>query len=796
VTFQDHVLPIFTNHCTGCHNADKKKGDLDLSSYSATMAGGGSGDIAAAGDSASSTLFKVITHLTDPKMPPKKPKISDAEILTIKKWIDGGLIEAPGGKARKAKGPSVDLALNAGATGRPKGPPAMPEDLLLEPEIRTRKAEAVTALAASPWAPLAAVGGQHQVLLYNTDTLDLAGILPFPERRPTILRFSRSGSLLLAGGGHGAKLGRVVLYDVRSGDRVAEIGQEFDQVLAADLSPDQGLVALGGPGKLVKIYDTRGCDLEHSIKKHTDWVTALEFSPDGVLLASGDRSGGLHVWEARTGRIFYTLAGHKAAITDLSWRSDANLLASSSEDGQVMLWEMANGTRVKAWSAHPAASSVKYSMDGRLVTCGRDMLVRTWDGNGAKLKDFEAFSDLALRAVYSHDGARVIAGDWTGEIRVWTAADAKRVGVLSTNPPSLADRLAADLRALDAALAESDKEAARLQSVSVEAAHAAKALATADQMSAAAAAKVAEADKAVEALKDAQPPAEDARKQAEAARAEAKKALAAAQAQAAAAKKQSDAATTVQAQSKSAADTAAAKADQARARVAMDRAAQFNVQVYAAKRELAKVQAEYDALGARGEDARRAAAEADGKAQAGEQAIGAARAKIQPLQAALAEAQAGPAKAEALLRAAQKAQADRDARAAQALSLATQLADSARQGADDAALSQAAAKAKESADLLAKDAADAKAISAARAGDLEKARAAVPAAEKALSDAQAAGAQAVRNAASLKTAAKAAQDRIAPEQSQAEVFKPKLEAARAKVDALKAEYLKLKPKAS
>ena len=52
------------------------------------------------------------------------------------------------------------------------------------------------------------------------------------------------------------------------------------------------------------------------------------------------------------------------------------------------------------------------------------MLVRTWDGNGAKLKDFEAFADLALRAVFSHDGARVIAGDWTGEIRVWTSADA------------------------------------------------------------------------------------------------------------------------------------------------------------------------------------------------------------------------------------------------------------------------------------------------------------------------------------------------------------------------------------
>jgi len=731
VTFQDHVLPIFATHCNGCHNADKKKGDLDLTSYSAALAGGGSGELAASGDSAGSMLFKVIAHLSDPKMPPKKPKISDAEILTIKKWIDGGLIDAPGGKAKKSKGPAVDLTLKAGATGKPKGPAAMPQDLLLEPTIRTTKAEAVTALATSPWAPLAAVAGQHQVLLYNTDTLELAGILPFPERRPTVLRFSRNGSILLAAGGQGAKIGRVVLYDVKSGDRATEIGEEFDQVLAADLSPDQGLVAFGGPGKLVKIYDTKDGSLEHSIKKHTDWVTALEFSPDGALLASGDRSGGLHVWEAKTGRILYTLTGHKGAITDLSWRADANLLASSSEDGQVILWEMAGGTRAKGWAAHPATACVKYAMDGRLVTCGRDMLVRTWDGNGAKQKDFEAFADLALRAVFTHDGARVIAGDWTGEIRVWNAADAKRVGQLSTNPPPLAERVAADQKALEAAEAESAKAAA--------------ALAAAEQ-----AFKAAEAGE-----------------------------------------KPADATPVTQA--RQAAESAAARLAQAKNRVALDKAAEFNVQVHAAKRDLAKVQAEQEALNAKAEAARHAAADAESKAKAGEQAVGAAQAKIKPAQAALAEAQAGPAKAEAVQKAALKVQADKEAVAAQAQALAAQLADSAGKAADDN-LTRAAARAKEAADLVAKDAADAKAAAAARTADVEKARAAVTVAEKALADAQAGADQAIKNAAALKTAAKASADGVAPAQAQADAFKPKVDAARAKVEALKADYLKLKPK--
>ena len=43
------------------------------------------------------------------------------------------------------------------------------------------------------------------------------------------------------------KLGHVVIWDVVTGRRIAEVGDEFDTVLAADISPDQSLVAFGGP---------------------------------------------------------------------------------------------------------------------------------------------------------------------------------------------------------------------------------------------------------------------------------------------------------------------------------------------------------------------------------------------------------------------------------------------------------------------------------------------------------------------------------------------------------------------
>ena len=50
---------------------------------------------------------------------------------------------------------------------------------------KTERAHPVTAMAASPWAPLLAVSGHERVLLYNSDTLKLLGTLPFPERTVT-----------------------------------------------------------------------------------------------------------------------------------------------------------------------------------------------------------------------------------------------------------------------------------------------------------------------------------------------------------------------------------------------------------------------------------------------------------------------------------------------------------------------------------------------------------------------------------------------------------------------------------
>lgn len=439
VTYNDHILPIFKNACNNCHNPDKKKAGLDLSTYQATLSGSDNGKVIESGNPSASLLVKCVRQTEDPKMPPKGDKLTDAEIALIEKWVSGQLLESMTGKAVTANN-NVQVAVVS--LSRPDGPPPMPtSDLPLEPFVRTKSTNALIALAASPWAPLVAVGGQKQIILYNTETLQPLGILPFPEGFPAIIRFSKNGKLLMTGGGLGGKSGKVVLWDVQTGERAGEVGNEFDQVLGADLSPDQQHVALGGPGKLLKIYSTKDGKLEQSIKKHTDWVTAVAFSPDGKYLASADRSGGILIWEGATGREFNSLPGHKACVTALSFMP--GVLASASEDGKIALWDVKEGKEIRNWAAHAGgASSVDFTPDGRLVSAGRDKLAKAWDQTGKVLLTTAPFEDIALRAVLASD--RVVAGDWNGSIRVFDLkAGPKAVGELTSNPPPITESLVA-----------------------------------------------------------------------------------------------------------------------------------------------------------------------------------------------------------------------------------------------------------------------------------------------------------------------------------------------------------------
>jgi len=103
--FEKNIRPIFTEHCYKCHSASEgvSKGGLVLDTRAALLAGGDQGPAVVPGNLKKSLLL-VAVHQGDPElsMPPRKsgPKLSDAKIATLEKWVQMGAPAPVGGAAK------------------------------------------------------------------------------------------------------------------------------------------------------------------------------------------------------------------------------------------------------------------------------------------------------------------------------------------------------------------------------------------------------------------------------------------------------------------------------------------------------------------------------------------------------------------------------------------------------------------------------------------------------------------------------------------------------------------------
>ncbi len=86
--FDTEVAPIFQAKCHKCHGEKDRKAELDLRSLAAILKGGESGTVVVPKDPEKSLLYEKIV---EGEMPPtKKDRLSEAEVVTIRRWIEAG----------------------------------------------------------------------------------------------------------------------------------------------------------------------------------------------------------------------------------------------------------------------------------------------------------------------------------------------------------------------------------------------------------------------------------------------------------------------------------------------------------------------------------------------------------------------------------------------------------------------------------------------------------------------------------------------------------------------------------
>ena len=91
--FQGFIKPIIDNKCISCHNSEKQKGDLDMSSFQSMKLGGKNGELWVSTNPKESNLLKRIHFPIEHKkhMPPEgKKQLTEEEITLLNAWIKQG----------------------------------------------------------------------------------------------------------------------------------------------------------------------------------------------------------------------------------------------------------------------------------------------------------------------------------------------------------------------------------------------------------------------------------------------------------------------------------------------------------------------------------------------------------------------------------------------------------------------------------------------------------------------------------------------------------------------------------
>jgi WD40 repeat protein len=406
VSFRAEVAPILVKKCLGCHNDQKAKGGLNMKTIALLRKGGETykADVLVPGDVESSQLLALLGPDASPRMPYKQPPLGEAEITTLRRWVEQG------------------AKLDGGA--EPETPIASLVDLLKDlPKVAVKvpTSDPITSLAYSPDGRLLAAAHGREVLLFDAGSGKLAATLADHPGPLTAVLITPDGRTLIAAGGRPGMFGSVTFWDLASRARKREVRSHADSVLSAALSPDGKTLATCGYDRLVKLWAVADCKEKRDLKEHTDAVYAVAFSPDSKALASAGADRTVKVWDVATGRKRVTMSDATAELYAVAFAPEGETVLAGGVDRSIRAWDLHgdSATLVRTAFAHDGAVlRLLVAPDlTTLISSGEDRSVKTWALATLKpLAGLGTQADWPMAVAAGPDGSRLAVGLYDGSL--------------------------------------------------------------------------------------------------------------------------------------------------------------------------------------------------------------------------------------------------------------------------------------------------------------------------------------------------------------------------------------------
>ena len=429
VSFINDVAPILKENCFACHDAKKRSGKYDMTTFEKLLVGGAGGEGLTAGKHADSQLFTLMVSEKERRMPPRKDNLSPVprpQTEVMRRWIDQGA------KLDAGIDPKADLVRELRVRWKAPPPPAAYK----YPTI-------VNALAFSPDNKSLVVGGHHELTVWEVATAKLLKRIYTRAERAYAMAFLPDGKLVVAGGRPGQE-GAVRIFDLNGPARlvngvsildgvadpkvmVKQLLDSDDSALCLTVSADGKKIASGGCDRTVRVWDVATGALEQSIENHADWVLGIAFAPDGKHLLTCSRDKTAKVWDLAAKESVLTFPEHQNSVFGIGISADGKAGFSVGSDKQVRMWNATGeGKQIKVLGGHgdDILKLVQHAKEPIMVTTSADKTVKVWNPvTGANTKTLTGLSDHVFAAAISPDATLVAAGSYDGEVRVWKVAD-------------------------------------------------------------------------------------------------------------------------------------------------------------------------------------------------------------------------------------------------------------------------------------------------------------------------------------------------------------------------------------
>lgn len=146
--------------------------------------------------------------------------------------------------------------------------------------------------------------------------------------------FSPDSSMLVTGGALGN--GAVCLWEVKSGNRIAKLGEHFNPhtlvkrcpVATVCFDPTGSMVISGGYDSKARLWDIKACRAIRTLD-HGGWVTDSRFTStpnDGALVITASKDGSARAWRMADGSKAFELQGQAINVLRMASSTDGSKL--------------------------------------------------------------------------------------------------------------------------------------------------------------------------------------------------------------------------------------------------------------------------------------------------------------------------------------------------------------------------------------------------------------------------------------------------------------------------------------